>query len=95
MKLRAYARVGIKGAHPDGHLRAIGPSSSEEAGAAHRAEGFDRTLALAIDTNELATFEQAELLAADTRLRQAKRARVFSAARTMAMASANEGRIDF
>src|SRR6476619_235201 len=91
MELGAYARIAIKGAHPNGHLRAIWPGSSEEACSAHRAKGFDRALALAIDTDELATFEQAELLTPNTHLRKTKCAGVFSTARAMAMASANEG----
>src|SRR5438128_5520313 len=63
--------------------------------AAHRAEGFARALALAVDPNEISAREQAELLAADTRLGKSECARVLPAARAMAMAGANEWWIDF
>src|SRR5678816_129475 len=95
MELRTYARIVVEGPHANGHLRAIGPCSPEQAGAADGAKGLDRALALAVDPNQLVAFEQPELLTGDPRLRQPERARVLSAARAMAMARPDERGLDF
>jgi hypothetical protein len=80
MKLRADARIAVEGAHADGDLRSVWPSSSEEARTAGRAEGLDRTMPFAIHANEVSALEQAELLTWNASLCETERAGVLPAA---------------
>lgn len=95
MKLRADAGIIIERAHSNGHLLAIGPIAAEQTRAAIETKRFHRTLAFAVNANQLRATKQSKLFLQDSRLSADRGAGMFPAAIAMAMAGAQKWRFDF
>jgi hypothetical protein len=92
VEFRTDARVAVQRPESDSDFIPLGPLTAEQARAANRAEGLHASIVRPEDPDQFLTCEQPEAFPWNPSLRTAERARVFPAARAVAVIGPEEGR---
>jgi hypothetical protein len=95
MKLRPNSWIVIEGAHANRYLRAVGPITAEQTGAAVNTKRLHGALAFSINLDQFLALQQAELFPPHPRLRAYSGPGMLATAITMTMTGLKERRIDF